>query len=245
VKTKKILPIVLTVLILGGAVVLLLLPAGNIRFDGNEYYSEAELKELIFGEEEPRYFLVRLQEWLGRHTDIPFVESYSLHFGEKRSIRVQIYERSLAGYLSFQNYHLYFDWSGTIVETNSRRIDGIYEITGLEISQAVVGQKLPLSDESHLRSILSITQFLNSESYREGSREVPFSEAAQSIHFQGNNVSVVLKDITVFLGSSDNLEPKLYLMCDILPSLAGRKGTLYLDTYSSAATHPSYTFRER
>ena len=56
-------------------------------------------------------------------------------------------------------------------------------------------------------------------------------------------VSVVLGDITVLFGTAENLEAKLSVMCDTLPELYGRKGTLYLDTYKPGQLHPTYIFK--
>ena len=241
---KKILA-ALILLAAAAAVVFLLLPVQSVRFSGNEFYSEEELRELVFGEKQPRYYIVRLKEIFGHHRQIPFVESYELSFGPGRSIDVQLYERSLAGYMTFQNYYLYFDWSGTLVESSTMKVEGIYEVDGFGVGHAVVGEKLPLSDETKLRSVLTITQFLNTEEIQWQGKKTKIGDLAQKIRFQSDGVSVEISGISVLLGDAYNMEEKLFLMSDILPELAGRKGTLYLDTYKEGTTHPSYVFKEK
>ena len=49
--------------------------------------------------------------------------------------------------------------------------------------------------------------------------------------------------MAVLLGAGTDLETKLSVMCDTLPELYGRKGTLYLDTYKQGELHPSYIFK--
>ena len=242
---KKIILTGLITVAAAAAVILLLLPVQSVRIVGNEYYSEEELKEMIFGEQKPRYFIVRLKEIFGRHPQIPFVESYELTFGAERSISVRIYERSLAGYLLFQNYYLYFDWSGTLVESSNVKLDGIYEVDGLGLGHAVIGEKLPLTDESQLRTVLTITQFLNSEEILWQGKRTKIGDLTQKIRFQSDGVSVEVSGISVLLGDAYNTEEKLFLMSDMLPELAGRKGILYLDTYKEGAAHPSYVFKEK
>lgn len=225
-------------------VILLLIPAGKIRFEGNEYYSEEELWDSIFQDEKPRYFVVRLGEWLGKHKEIPFIDHYELEFGSERRITVRLYERSLAGYLRFQDYYLYFDWSGTVVESSRQLLEDVFEVTGLGVAHAVVGEKLPVADSNVIDTVLTIGQFLKKESIRWKNEEKRFSELATRIRFSSEGVFVELEDVEVFLGGDENMDAKLFLMADILPELAGRKGVLYLDNYQAGAIHPHYIFKE-
>lgn len=243
-KKGRIILIFLGLLLIGGAV-LLLLPVKQISFNGQTVYSESELKELIFGSEEPRYYWVRLKEMISSHRDIPFLARYDLSFGPDRSIQVYLYEKTLAGYIAFQNYYLYFDWDGVLVEIGSQRLAGLYEVKGLSVSHAVKGEKLPVSDGDILHSILSISQFLSSEKVNYPEGELLLGDLCEGIRFRSDGVLLEFGDIEVFLGDSDNIQSKLYVMEDILPELKGRRGILYLDSYRSGATHPSYVFKEK
>ena len=232
-------------LLLGAALVaLLLIPAGEIRFEGNEYYSEEELWQDIFRDEKPRYFVVRAQELLGKHKEIPFIDHYELVFGPARSITVRLYERSLAGYLKFQDYYLYFDWSGTVVESSRQPLEDVFEVSGLGVDHAVVGEKLPVSDSNVIDTVLAISQFLRKESIQRKQQETKLAELTKRIRFGGEGATVELEDIRVFLGGSEQMDGKLFLMADILPELAGRRGTLYLDNYQAGAVRPHYIFKE-
>ncbi|MBO4837856.1 MAG: hypothetical protein J5493_00595 [Lachnospiraceae bacterium] len=226
-------------------VVLALIPAGTIRYEGNAYYEEEELTKRVFGDSKPRYFVALLQEKLGRHKEIPFVDHYDVQFGPGRDITVRLYERSLAGYLRFQDYNLYFDWSGTVVESSRQQVDGVFEVTGLGVDYAVVGKRLPVADSTAIDSILTISQFLKKESVAWNGTETPLASLAKRIRFSSDGVSVDFGDIEVLLGSAENMDAKLFLMADILPELAGRKGTLYLDNYQSGAVRPHYVFKEK
>ena len=241
---KKKIFLALSGVLLALLILLLLLPVGQIRIEGNSYYSEEELKDRIFGDNKPRYLVARIGEMLGRHREIPFVERYSLDFGPGLDIRVTVYEKALAGYILFQNYYLYFDWDGTLVETSSRRVEDVYEVSGLSISHAVVGEKLPVGEGGKISSILTISQFLNREKIDLGAEEILLGSLAKRIHFSNEGILLELEDIKVLLGGGDNMEAKLFVMADMLPALKGRKGTLYLNTFKPGAAHPSYIFKE-
>ena len=236
--------IVILLLLVAAMVVLVMIPAGEIRFEGNEYYSEEELWNDIFRDEKPRYFVVRAQELLGKHREIPFIDHYELVFGPERSITVRLYERSLAGYLKFQDYYLYFDWSGTVVESSQQALEDVFEVRGLGVNHAVVGEKLPVADSSVIDTVLTISQFLRREKVMWGQSEKDLAELTQRIRFSAEGATIELEGIEVFLGGSDNMDAKLFLMADILPELAGRKGILYLDNYQAGAVRPHYIFKE-
>ena len=52
------------------------------------------------------------------------------------------------------------------------------------------------------------------------------------IHYDAKGqATLILGDVKVFLGSSDNMNGKISELHDMMPKLEGLKGTLYLDTY--------------
>lgn len=243
-KKGRILLIILGVLLLLAAG-LLLLPAKNIEFHGTTVYAEDTIKELIFGSTKPRYYLARLKELMGNHKEIPFVARYDVTFPGNRCISVNLYEKSLAGYLRFQNYYLYFDWDGILVEIGTQRLEGIYEVKGLSVDHAVQGEKLPVSDGDSLRTILAVSQFLSNESVNLNGESVLLGSLCEGIRFRSDGVQLEFGELEVFLGNSDNIQEKLYAMEDIFPKLQGSRGVLYLDSYRSGDLNPSYVFKEK
>lgn len=241
---KWILPAFL-VLLIGTAALILLLPAKKISYDGTSVYSEEELNQLIFGTDSPRYYLARVKEIIGKHPEIPFLARYDIVFEKDRNLRVHLYQKSLAGYLRFQNYYLYFDWDGVLVETGTQRLEGTYEVQGLAVEHAVKGETLPLKDNGILHTMLTLTQFLNREKIRWKGEELILGSLCDGICFLDNGVELEMGEIAVFLGDTGNVEGKLYAMEDILPGLEGKTGILYLDSYQADALNPRYIFKEK
>lgn len=226
------------------AAVFVLLPVKTIRFDGESVYTEEELKTLIFGTDAPKYYVARLRELFKNHGEIPFLARYDLIFGEDRSIDVHLYEKSLAGYIRFQNYYLYFDWDGTLVEIGTKRLEDLYEVRGLSVEHAVKGETLPVSDSGTLHTILTLTQFLNRETIRVDGKERRLGSLCEGIRFKNGDVQLEFGGLSVYLGGSEHMEGKLYAMLDILPELEGRRGILYLDSYQAGAPGQNYIFKE-
>ncbi len=236
--------ILLAALLLLMGIVTCFLPIREFTVEGeNSYYSPNELKEKILEGKSDRALIYFFQERFSKHRTIPFIEKYTVSFHGFRHVTAKVYEKSVIGFLRFQQYYLYFDWDGTVVESSEMRLPGIFEVTGFGNDHAVLGEKLKVDDPDSFSSILTITQFLDSNRVKQGNEERSLAEMTEEIRFSQAGVSVVLGDITVLLGSGDDLEAKLSVMCDTLPELFGRKGTLYLDSYKKGEAHPSYIFK--
>lgn len=225
------------------AVILCLLPLKEIVFEGNSFYSDEEMREFILNGKSDKALAFRFRERMTPHPEIPFVQKYKVSFDGLRKARVHVYEKSMAGYLRFQNFYLYFDFDGVLIESSSELLPGLYEVTGLNVSHAVVGEKLPVEDPLTFRTIMAVTQYLDSENVVWEGKLQPMSRLAQKIRFGSAGVSVIFGDVTVLLGANENLEAKLALMSDMLPELSGMSGTLYLDSYKEGEAHPSYVFK--
>ena len=233
----------MAILLAALCIVTFFLPVRDFTIEGeNNYYSENELKEKMTAGRSSRALIFFLQEKFMKHPVIPFIEKYTVSFRGFRHVTAHVYQKAVIGYVRFQQYYLYFDWDGTLVESSNIRLPGIYEVTGLSNDHAVLGEKLEPSG-SRFSTVLTITQFLDGNAAAIEGKSVPLSELAQQIRFTQAGVSVVFGDITVFLGSESDLEAKLSIMCDTLPELYGRSGTLYLDSYKPGQLHPSYIFK--
>ncbi len=220
------------------------LPISDFTIEGeNNYYSESELREKMTEGRSSRALIFFIQDKFMKHKTIPFIEKYTFSFRGFRHVTAHVYEKALIGFIRFQQYYLYFDWDGTLVESSPLRLPNVIEITGLDNDHAVIGEKLKTPDKNSFSTILTVTQFLRSNYIRIGEKGALLSDITESIHFSQAGVSVVFGDISVFLGTAENLEAKLAVMCDTLPELYGRKGTLYLDTYKPGQLHPSYIFK--
>ncbi len=240
---KRFLLIFAALIVLLG-IVTFFLPVSDFTIEGaNNYYSENELREKIMEGRSSRALIFFMQDKFMKHNTIPFIEKYTLSFRGFRHVTAHVYEKALIGYIRFQQYYLYFDWDGTLVESSPMRLPNALEITGLSNDHAVIGEKLMTTEKDAFNTILTVTQFLRSNLIRIGERGVQLSDLADRIHFSQAGVSVVFGDITVLLGPRTDLEAKLSVMCDTLPELYGRKGTLYLDSYKPGELHPSYIFK--
>ncbi len=105
-------------------------------------------------------------------------------------------------------------------------------MTGLEFDHVVLYEKLPVENSRIFQNILTITKLLNK-----------YNVLCDKIQFDNNyNVMLGYDGVKVNIGALENLDEKLMQLPQILPSLAGEKGTLDLQNYT--AERKSVTFEK-
>lgn len=231
-RRKRILLTVLMLFLLAGGGYLLVTrvyTVEKVSVVGNELYTDEQIEQIVLADEYSwSTFYVFFKYRFFHESELPFVDSIAvgMDLKEPHRLSVEVYEKGTLGYLyiSSIDQNAYFDKDGFVVETSQQEIEGVPEIEGLTCDSVVLYEKLPLEDAAALKSLLALTQLL--EKY-----EIP----AKRIRYQEDSGSMLVYSdkITVNVGSADNLTEKVMRLQYILPQLAGKKGTLHLENWSS------------
>ena len=130
-------------------------------------------------------------------------------------IRIDVYEKAVAGYIEYLGHYIYFDREGIAVESSTETTSGIPFVTGLEFDHIVLHQKLPAKNEKIFAKILSITQLLTKY-------DIP----TDKIYFDNDeNITLYYGDVRILIGTEIN---ELSLL---LPKLEGYSGVLHMENY--------------
>jgi len=156
-------------------------------------------------------------------TNIAFIQSIEVSVVKANEIRIEVYEKALAGYVKYLGKCMYFDKDGIIVEVSEQTTDGIPEISGLKLQSIVLHNPLPVSNKDIFAEVLEITNLLNK-----------YALKVDTIYYNDNmDVTLHLGDVRVLLGNKDKRTEKIMKLRDIAPHLAGQKGLLHLENYDS------------
>lgn len=212
--------------------ILLSIRIQDITVTNSTHHTQEEIVEILFPESMDRntlycYYKYRFQP----HMEIPFVADYDIIFRSPTRVEIMVYEKSIVGYVSYMNSYMYFDQDGIIVESTSTKLEGIPMIDGLKFGQIGLNEPLPVADDQIFSEILNLTQVLSI--YDMEVDKITYDDMGQA--------TLVLGDIRVFLGSSDDMNGKISELHDMLPQLDGLKGTLYLDTYDEMDSDAMYS----
>ena len=154
--------------------------------------------------------------------NIPFIERLDVHIENETEVNIDVYEKAVAGYISYLDRYMYFDKDGIIVESSLEQIPGIPYVTGLEFNSCVMHEPLPVENAEVFKEILEITQLLTK-----------YSIVTDRIYFSADGgLYLYFGDSRASLGTTEHIDEKMIKLKTIIPELNGRKGTLHMESFT-------------
>lgn len=195
----------------------------NVYVDGNVHYTDEEIMNIVmegtFGDNS--IFLSMKYKNKGID-DIPFVQTMDVAVLSPDTIRITVYEKSLAGYVEYLGNYMYFDKDGTIVESSTSKTAGIPQVTGLSFDYVIMYEPLPVEERQVFETILDMTQLLNK-----------YSLSADRLYFDADyEMTIYFGDVKAAVGAGENIDEKIMLLQSILPDLEGKSGIIHLESYT-------------
>ena len=191
--------------------------------DGSVHYTNEEIMDMVMGGRFGDNSLFLSLKYRDKGIEgIPFIEMMDVSIEAKDTIRITVYEKALAGYVKYLGRYIYFDKDGIVVETSEEQTAGIPQVTGLTFDHVILHDKLPVDKPELFDEILNITQQLDK-----------YSLSADRIYFDSAyQVTLYFGDAKVALGDNVDIDEKIMMLQNILPSLLGKSGTLDMREYS-------------
>lgn len=195
----------------------------TVYVEGNVHYTKEEIQEIVMSG--PLGDNSRYLSWKYKNKgikDIPFVDVMDVTILAPDSIKIIVYEKALAGYVSYLDTLFYFDKDGYVIESSSVKTVGVPQIAGLSFDSIVIGEALPVEDPEIFDKVLDITKMLNK-----------YELAADKIYFQpSGKITIYFGAVKVALGDEPQwLEDKMMRLPVFLENLEGKSGTLQMETY--------------
>lgn len=221
--------LLLLLLAVGALVVVKLFTVDKVIVSGNTYYSQEAVEEWLLDDEYSWnslyvFFKYKFQE----PRELAFVDSVDVSMDPPHTLKITVYEKELMGriYIDSLGQNAYFDKGGTVVEMSSEEVEGVPQVSGIDVDKIVLYEKLPIKGNSVLKNLLSLTQILKK-----------YELTPKNIKY-GTEGSYTLKfgKISVMLGQAKDFNEKISRLSRILPKLEGQKGTLHLESWSENTT---------
>ena len=192
--------------------------------DGNIHYSDDQIAAMVmdgFLGDNTVFLYMKYRD--KEIKDVPFIETMSVTIESNDTIRITVFEKSLAGYVEYMDRYIYFDRTGTVVESSQVLTPGIPRVTGLSFDHCVMYEPLPVEDPSLFEKVLDISQLM--EKYGLEGDRIHFARDGSLVLFFG--------DVEVYIGNDDFIDEKMMVLPDIIRQLDGQKGTIDLTEYTS------------
>ena len=223
----RLLTVGLTLLILTLAIVLVF-HIQTIKVTGNQYCTKEEVVKWL---QKDKLSSNSLYVWLKyNYTDaekLPFMEDCEIRLENRWTVEVQVYEKSITGYLELNNQFIYFDKDGTVLKMSDQAsVDEIPRIEGIDVVLSEVKEfsQLPVTDKKIFSNVLDVTKEVQNNGL-----------TPDRILFEDGEATLVFGNIKVVLGQ-DNMTEKIAQIQPILEKLAEKHpditGVLHLENYS-------------
>lgn len=195
----------------------------TVYVDGSVHYTNEEIMDMVMGGRFGNNSLFLSLKYRDKGIEgIPFIEMMDVSIEAKDTIRITVYEKALAGYVKYLGRYIYFDKDGIVVETSEEKTSGIPQVTGLTFDHVILHEPLPVDKPELFDEILNITQQL-----------AKYSLSADKIYFDSTyQVTLYFGDAKAALGDNVDIDEKIMMLQNILPSLMGKSGTLDMREYS-------------
>ena len=194
-------------------------------------HTEEEIKDMVFTGPYSYNSLVLSLMYRNREVEnVPFIEKMDVDIAGSNSVRINVYEKAIAGYVEYLGHYMYFDKDGIVVESSNREISGIPFVTGLSFDHVLLHEPLPVKDRSVFLTILNVTQLLGK--YEISTDRIAFDSDQKITLYFGN--------ARVSLGTDDYIDEKINEMHLLLPQLKGYAGVLHMENYTGEEVNFSF-----
>jgi cell division protein FtsQ len=206
----------------------------NIYVSGNTHYTNEEIIDMVMTDGLSRNSLYLSFKYRDKSIEgVPFVEKMDVDIVSPDTIRINVYEKAVAGYIAYLGRYMYFDRDGIVVESSLEPSDVVPQVMGLDFNYVILYEKLPVDNETVFAEILDLTQLLDK-----------YNMHADKIFFDNEyNVYIYFGDIEVSLGTSSYIDEKIIQLQYILPNLEGKKGLLEMKDFDEDTKN--ITFEEK
>ena len=223
--TKFIIPLVVILII--GILVIAFIEGFKVRtitVEGSSHYSNDEIINYVLDSKLCQNTVFVYLKYKNKSIkDVPFIEQIDVKIVDRNTVKINVYEKYVAGCVSALGNYVYFDNDGKIVEISSAKTANIPVVTGLNFDHFELYEPLPVDNTDVFDSILTVTKLLNK--YNLNADIIYFGEAGE--------ITIFFGEARVSVGDTSNLDEKFMALPMILPSLEGKKGVLHMEKYTS------------
>lgn len=223
--------VLLVLVLIAAGIILTQFQIETIQVTGNVHYTEEEMKDIVMenGYIDNSLILYIKNKWKPIE-DIPFIEKLDIEYISPHVITITVYEKSIAGCISYMNRYVYFDKDGRVLDTSVERLEDIPCISGMSFDSVVLYEKLPIDDESKFSLILNMTQLITK-----------YELQVDDVRFTATDEVIIYFDgIKVLMGTGENIQEKMVDLGSILESLGDKKGTLDMREFTREKGNASF-----
>lgn len=202
----------------------------TIEVEGNEYYGDNSIATWIQNDKFAENSLYVLLKYNLTQPDVPSaVESMKVSLENPWTLAVKVTEKTMLGYVDYDEAFLYFDREGIASLRTKEAMEGVPYVEGLKFdaSKVVIGETLPVEDDSIFEKIMETSRYLDEEEL-----------TPDRLVCTDSGITLYFGNVEVLLGNS-GFEERIAQIGPILEKLAesypDTAGTLHLENFDESS----------
>ena len=154
-----------------------------------------------------------------------YIEDYDISYKFPDTIKIDITERKVRGYVPYMGSYLYIDEYGRVLEINSQMSSALPVVYGLKFDTFVLGDKINAENKEAFDIMVTIAQLMNKYELLDIVVKIDVSDVSKVIAYVNN--------IEVNLGDMSNGDQKILTMAEVVKNLGPNdRGVLDLSDLS-------------
>ncbi|MBM6854678.1 cell division protein FtsQ [Mediterraneibacter glycyrrhizinilyticus] len=221
---------VIAAVILLGLILVFGFRVRTIEVEGNEYYGDNSIATWIQNDKFAENSLYVLLKYNLTQPDVPSaVESMKVSLKNPWTLAVKVTEKTMLGYVDYDEAFLYFDREGIASLRTKEAMEGVPYVEGLKFdaSKVVIGETLPVEDDSIFEKIMETSRYLDEEEL-----------TPDRLVCTDSGITLYFGNVEVLLGNS-GFEERIAQIGPILEKLAesypDTAGTLHLENFDESS----------
>ena len=192
----------------------------GVQVEGNSFYTDDQIKNMILDVPMAKNsILAGFIDTEKSTKDEAMIDSITVSRVNRNTLLLQVKEKQMIGYIEFQGQCVNFDRQGIVQIITEEPLENVPKIEGIDVKEAVQGERLSGINTTKLNTILSVGKML--EKMEEKPDRLVFNDLNQLVLYYGT--------IEVRLGDDENMDEKINRLVGILPELEGMSGILHLE----------------
>lgn len=192
----------------------------GVQVEGNSFYTDDQIKNMVLNAPIAKNsILAGFIDTEKSTKDEAMIDSITVSRVDRNTLLLQVKEKQMIGYIEFQGQCVNFDRQGIVQIITEEPLENVPKIEGIDVKEAVQGERLSGINTSKLNTILSVGKMLEKMEYKPD--RLAFNDLNQLVMYYGT--------IEVRLGDDENMDEKINRLVGILPELEGMSGILHLE----------------
>ena len=192
----------------------------GVQVEGNSFYTDDQIKNMVLNAPIAKNsILAGFIDTEKSTKDEAMIDSITVSRVDRNTLLLQVKEKQMIGYIEFQGQCVNFDRQGIVQIITEEPLENVPKIEGIDVKEAVQGERLSGINTSKLNTILSVGKML--EKMEDKPDRLAFNDLNQLVMYYGT--------IEVRLGDDENMDEKINRLVGILTELEGMSGILHLE----------------